>query len=126
MAEKDDVILKIKEKIAQLDKDAAKSYKEQLKALNDNNAALNTYKTLLGNVNDEIEDQLQGFAGLLEEIKGINEELEKEGKYVRDATKAFRGLESVASKLKNDQKGYTDLNLDQLKQEKSKLKILSK
>ena len=124
MAEKDDVILKIKEKIAQLDKDAAKSYKEQLKALNDNNAALNTYKTLLGNINDEVEDQLQGFAGLLKEIKGINDELEKEGKYVRDATKAFRGLESIASKLKNDQKGYTDLNKDQLKQEKSKLKIL--
>jgi hypothetical protein len=124
MAEKDDVILKIKEKIAQLDKDAAKSYKEQLKALNDNNAALNTYKTLLGNVNDEVEDQLQGFAGLLKEIKGINDELEKEGKYVRDATKAFRGLESIASKLKNDQKGYTDLNKDQLKQERSKLKIL--
>lgn len=124
MAEKDDVILKIKEKIAQLDKDAAKSYKEQLKALNDNNAALNTYKTLLRNVNDEIEDQLQGFAGLLKEVKGINEELEKEGKYVRDATKAFRGLESIASKLKNDQKGYTELNKDQLKQEKSKLKIL--
>jgi hypothetical protein len=124
MAEKDDVILKIKEKIAQLDKDAAKSYKEQLKALNDNNAALNTYKTLLGNINDEVEDQLQGFAGLLKEIKGINDELEKEGKYVRDATKAFRGLESIASKLKNDQKGYTDLNKEQLKQERSKLKIL--
>jgi hypothetical protein len=124
MAEKDDVKLKIKEKIAQLDKDSAKAYREQLKALNDNNAALDTYKNLLGDINIRIEDQLQGFAGLLEEIKGINEELEKEGKYVRDATKAFRGLESIASKLKNDQKGYTDLNLDQLKQEKSKLKIL--
>jgi hypothetical protein len=124
MAEKDDVILKIKEKIAKLDKDSAKAYREQLKALNDNNAALNTYKTLLGNINDEVEDQLQGFAGLLKEIIGINEELEKEGKYVRDTTKAFRGLESIASKLKNDQKGYTDLNKDQLKQEQSKLKIL--
>jgi hypothetical protein len=124
MAEKDDIILKIKEKIAKLDKDSAKSYREQLKALNENNAALTTYKTLLGNINNEIEDQLQGFAGLLKEIIGINEELEKEGKYVRDTTKAFRGLESIASKLKNDQKGYTDLNKDQLKQEQSKLKIL--
>jgi hypothetical protein len=124
MAEKDDVILKIKEKIAKLDKDSAKSYKEQLKALNDSNAALDTYKNLLGDINTRIDDQLQGFAGLLEEIKSINNELEKEGKYVRDATKAFRGLESVASKLKNDQKGYNELNKDQLQQEKSKLKIL--
>jgi hypothetical protein len=125
MAEKDDVILKIKEKIAKLDKDSAKSYREQLKALNDSNAALDTYKNLLGDINVRIEDQLQGFAGLLREIKGINEELENEGKHVRDATKAFRGLESIASKLKNDQKGYTELNKEQLKQEKSKLKVLA-
>jgi chromosome condensin MukBEF ATPase and DNA-binding subunit MukB len=125
MAEKDDVILKIKEKIAKLDKDSAQSYKEQLKALNDSNAALGTYKNLLGDINTRIEDQLQGFAGLLKEIKGINEELENEGKHVRDATKAFRELESIASKLKNDQKGYTELNKDQLKQEQSKLKALA-
>jgi hypothetical protein len=125
MAEKDDVILKIKEKIAKLDKDSAKSYREQLKALNDNNSALDTYKNLLGDINVRVEDQLQGFAGLLREIKGINEELENEGKHVRDATKAFRGLESIASKLKNDQKGYTELNKEQLKQEKSKLKVLA-
>ena len=124
MAEKDDIILKIKEKIAKLDKDLAKSYKEQLKALNDNNAALDTYQTLLGDINVRIEDQLQGFAGLLKEIEGINDELSIQNKFYKDATKALRGLESIASKLKNDQKGYTDLNKTQLKQEQSKLKIL--
>jgi hypothetical protein len=125
MAEKDDVILKIKEKIAKLDKDSAKSYKEQLKGLNEINAALNTYENLLENINTSIDDQQQGFQGLLKEISAINEELQNEGKYVRDATKAFRGLESIASKLKNDQKGYTELNKEQLLQEKSKLKILA-
>ena len=125
MAEKDDVILKIKEKIAKLDKDSAKSYREQLKGLNEINAALNTYETLLENINTNIDDQQQGFQGLLKEISAINEELQNEGKYVRDATKAFRGLESIASKLKNDQKGYTELNKEQLLQEKSKLKILA-
>jgi hypothetical protein len=125
MAEKDDVILKIKEKIAKLDKDSTKSYKEQLKGLNEINAALNTYENLLENINTSIDDQQQGFQGLLKEISAINEELQNEGKYVRDATKAFRGLESIASKLKNDQKGYTELNKEQLLQEKSKLKILA-
>jgi hypothetical protein len=124
MAEKDDIILKIKEKIAKLDKDLAKSYKEQLKALNDNNVALDAYKVLLGDINVRVEDQLQGFAGLLKEIEGINDELSIQNKFYKDATKALRGLESVASKLKNDQKGYTDLNKTQLKQEQSKLKIL--
>jgi len=125
MAEKDDVILKIKEKIAKLDQDSAKAYREQLKALKDNNSALETYKNLLEDVDTRIEDQSQGFAGLLSEIKKINEELGNESKLVKDATRAFKGLESIASKLKNDQKGYTDLNKEQLKQEKSKLKILA-
>ena len=124
MAEKDDVILKIKEKIAKLDQDSAKAYKEQLKALKDNNSALETYKNLLEDVDTRIEDQFRGFAGLLSEIKKINEELGKENKHIRDATRAFRGLESIASKLKDDQKGYTTLNIKQLNQEKSKLKIL--
>jgi hypothetical protein len=124
MADKDEIILKIKEKIAKLDKESASSYREQLKGLDKINAELTTYQKLLSNINTTLEDQLNGFEGLLKEIQGINDELEKEGKYVRDATKAFRGLESIASKLKNDQKGYTDLNKDQLKQEKSKLRIL--
>jgi hypothetical protein len=125
MAEKDDVILKIKEKIAKLDQDSAKAYREQLKALKDNNSALETYKNLLEDVDTRIEDQSRGFAGLLSEIKKINEELNKENKHIKDATRAFKGLESIASKLRDDQKGYTDLNKEQLKQEKSKLKILA-
>jgi hypothetical protein len=125
MAEKDDVILKIKEKIAKLDQDSAKAYREQLKALKDNNSALETYKNLLEDVDTRIEDQSRGFAGLLSEIKKINEELGNESKLVKDATRAFKGLESIASKLRDDQKGYTDLNKEQLKQEKSKLKILA-
>jgi len=125
MAEKEDVILKIKEKIAKLDQDSAKAYREQLKALNNNNSALETFQNLLEDIDTRIEDQSKGFAGLLSEIKKINEELGKENKHIRDATRAFRGLESIASKLKDDQKGYTNLNIKQLKQEESKLKILT-
>jgi len=124
MADKDDVILKIKEQISRLDKESAKSYKEQLKGLNGINAELSTYQDLLENINTQIYDQSQGFAGLLKEIEGINDELSIQNKFYKDATKSLRGLESIASKLKNDQKGYTDLNKTQLKQEQSKLKIL--
>jgi hypothetical protein len=124
MADKDDVILKIKEQISRLDKESAKSYKEQLKGLNGINAELSTYQDLLENINTQIYDQSQGFAGLLKEIEGINDELSIQNKFYKDATKSLRGLESIASKLKNDQKGYTDLNKSQLKQEQSKLKIL--
>ena len=124
MADKDDVILKIKEQISRLDKESTKSYKEQLKGLNGINAELSTYQDLLENINTQIYDQAQGFAGLLKEIGEINDELSIQNKFYKDATKSLRGLESIASKLKNDQKGYTDLNKSQLKQEQSKLKIL--
>jgi hypothetical protein len=122
MADKDDVILKIKEKIAKLDRASARAYREQLTALNNSNSALETFHNLLEDIDTRIEDQSRGFTGLLSEIKKINEELSKEDKHIRDATKSFRGLESIASKLKDDQKGYTTLNEKQLNQEKSKLK----
>jgi hypothetical protein len=121
---KDDLRKKIEEQISKLSGKSAENYKEKLKALNAINASLDAYKTTLEDISDRIADQSQGFAGILEEIQGINEELVKEGKFTRDATKALSGLESIASKLKSDQKGYTDLNQKQLQQEKSKLKIL--
>ena len=129
MAEEDDIAKqqiqeKIAEKLSKLNQSSAKAYREQLKALNNNNSALETFQHLLEDINTRIEDQYQGFSGLLEQIKGINKELGNENKHVNDAIKAFRGLESIASRLKDDQKGYTDLNIKQLKQEKSKLKSL--
>jgi hypothetical protein len=129
MAEEDDIAKqkiqeKIAEKLSKLNQSSAKAYREQLKALNNNNSALETFQNLLEDINTRIEDQSQGFSGLLEQISKINEELGNENKHVNDATKAFRGLESIASRLKDDQKGYTDLNIKQLKQEKSKLKSL--
>ena len=129
MAEKDNIAKqqiqeKIAEKLSKLNQSSAKAYREQLKALNNNNSALETFQNLLEDINTRIEDQYQGFSGLLIQIKEINEELGNENKHVNDATKAFKGLESIASRLKDDQKGYTDLNIKQLKQEKSKLKSL--
>ena len=129
MTEEDDIAKqkiqeKIAEKLSKLNQSSAKAYREQLKALNNNNSALETFQNLLEDINTRIEDQSHGFSGLLKQIKKINEELGKENKSVNDATKAFRGLESIASRLKDDQKGYTDLNIKQLKQEKSKLKSL--
>jgi hypothetical protein len=121
---KDDLRKKIEEQISKLSGKSAENYREQLKALNAVNASLDAYQNTLEDISDRIADQNQGFAGILEEIQGINEELVKEGKFTRDATKALSGLESIASKLKSDQKGYNDLNQKQLQQEKSKLKIL--
>jgi hypothetical protein len=124
MAEKDEIQKRIKEEIARLDQASAKAYRDQLKGLDAINASLDTYQSLLNNIKDDVADMNKGFSGILKEIIGIVGELEKGNKSTKDATKAFKGLESIASKLKYDQQGYNDLNLDQLKTEKRKLGIL--
>jgi len=124
MAEKDEIQKRIKEEIARLDKASAKAYQDKLKGLDAINASLDTYQSLLNNIKNDVADMNKGFSGILGEIKAIVGELEKGNKSTKDATKAFKGLESIASKLKYDQQGYNDLNIDQLKTEKSKLSIL--
>jgi len=122
--EKLDLIKRIKEEILRLDKASAKAYQVTLDSLNATVASLDAYETLLSNIKDKVADLDKGFSGILEEIKAINAELEKGNKNTKDATKALKGLESIAQKLKYDQQGYNNLNLDQLKSEQSKLKIL--
>jgi hypothetical protein len=124
MAEKDEIQKRIKEEIARLDKASAKAYQEKLKGLDAINTSLDTYQSLLNNIKNDVANIDKGFSGILKEIIEIVGELEKGNKSTKDATKAFKGLESIASKLKYDQQGYNDLNLDQLKTEKRKLGVL--
>jgi hypothetical protein len=124
MADKDEIKKRIKEEIARLDKESAKAYQEQLKALNAINASLDTYESLLSNIKNDVADMNKGFSGILSEIKAIVGELGKGNKITQDSVKAYRGLESIAQKLKYDQQGYNELSSEQLKKEKSKLSIL--
>jgi hypothetical protein len=124
MADKDEIQKRIKEEIARLDKESAKAYQEQLKALDAINASLDTYESLLSNIKNDVADMNKGFSGILSEIKAIVGELGKGNKITQDSVKSYRGLESIAQKLKYDQQGYNELSLDQLKKEKSKLGIL--
>ena len=122
--EKAEVIKRIKEEIARLDKASAKAYQDTLKSLDDTVANLDVYQKLLNNIKNDVASIDKGFSGILQEIVSINQELQKGDKNTKDVTKAFRGLESIAQKLKYDQQGFNELNLDQLKKEQSKLKIL--
>ena len=122
--DKIEVVKRIKEEIARLDKASAKAYQDTLKSLDATVANLDAYQKLLDNIKNDVASLDQGFSGILEEIKSINKELQKGNKNTRDVTKSFKDLESIAQKLKYDQQGFNDLSLDQLKKEKSKLKIL--
>lgn len=125
-SEKDklEVIRRIKEEIARLDKESAKDRLDTLKLYEQTGASLSQFQTLLSDVKNEVADLDKGFSSILGEIKSIVKELEKKNKTLRDSTKAYRGLESIVQKLKYDEQEYNKLSEEQLKKEKSKVKIL--
>ena len=124
MADIDDRRRDIEAQINKLSGDTARRYREQLNYLNQNTAALSEFDDLLSLVNDRISALSEGFGGIVSQLTGIVNELKNVDVNSKDITKTFSSLRSVAQKLKYDQQGITDLNKDQLKQEKSKIKIL--
>jgi len=125
MASTDDLRRQIEAQIAQLSGDTAQAYRDQLNALNVvTSTSLPAYQQLLDNINDTVADMSEGFEGIRSQLTGIVNELNRADTNSKDITKSFTGLRSIAQKLKYDQQGITDLNKDQLKQEKSKVKIL--
>lgn len=124
MADIDDKRRDIEAQINKLSGDTARRYRDQLNILNQNNAALSEFDDLLSVVNDRVSALSEGFGGIVSQLTGIVNELKNVDVNSKDITKAFSSLRSVAQKLKYDQQGITDLNKDQLKQEKSKIKIL--
>jgi len=125
MADKDDLRRQIEAQISKLSGDTAKAYREHLTALNTiTTTSLPAYQQLLDNINDTVSDMSEGFEGIRSQLTGIVDELGRSNTNSKDITKSFVGLRSIAQKLKYDQQGITDLSKDQLKQEKSKVKVL--
>jgi hypothetical protein len=124
MADIDDRRRDIEAQINKLSGDTARHYQNQLNTLNQNNASLSEFDTLLSLVNDRVTALSEGFSSIESQLTAIVSELKHVNTNSKDITKAFVGLRSIAQKLKYDQQGITDLNKDQLKQEKSKIKIL--
>ena len=114
----------IEAQIAKLSGDTARRYRELLNILVQNNAALSEFDELLIDVNNRTSAISDGFGSIESQLNGIVNELKNANSSSKDITRAFSNLRSVAQKLKYDQQGITDLNKDQLKQEKSKIKIL--
>ena len=124
MATPDDLRRQIETQIAQLSGDTAQHYRDQLDLLNSQNASLARYQQTLRDINRTVSDTLTGFASIESQLQDIVDELKDTNSLSKEITKSFSGLRSIAQKLKYDQQGITDLNKDQLKQEKSKVKIL--
>ena len=124
MADANDKRKEIEAQINKLSGDTAKRYRELLSILVQNNAALSEFDELLIDVNNRTEALSEGFGSIESQLNGIVNELKSANSSSKDITKTFSNLRSVAQKLKYDQQGITDLNKDQLKKEKSRIKIL--
>jgi hypothetical protein len=124
MADANDKRKEIEAQINKLSGDTAKRYRELLNILVENNAALFEFDELLIDVNNRTEALSEGFGSIESQLNGIVNELKNVNSSSKDITQVFSNLRSVAQKLKYDQQGITDLNKDQLKKEKSKIKIL--
>ena len=124
MASADDKRRDIEAQINKLSGDTARRYRDQLDVLVQNNAALSEFDDLLVDVNNRVSAISEGFAGVESQLNSIVSELKHANTNSKDITKSFTSLRSIAQKLKYDQQGINELSSDQLKKEKSRIKIL--
>jgi len=124
MASADDKRRDIEAQINKLSGDTARRYRDQLDILVQNNAALSEFDDLLVDVNNRVSAISEGFAGVESQLNSIVSELKHANTNSKDITKSFTSLRSIAQKLKYDQQGINELSSDQLKKEKSRIKIL--
>jgi uncharacterized coiled-coil protein SlyX len=124
MADKNEIKKQIEIQIEKLSGETAQHYKDQLDLLEKQGASLIRYQQTLGDVNNTVYEMSSSFSKIRSQLDGIVEELKNSNSNSRNIVKSFEGLRSIAQKLKNDQQGITDLNLEQLKKEQSKVKVL--
>ena len=125
MADNLDKIKEIREEIertTQLTGQQKKIELEKLDALNAQKVSMDSLNSIHSDVLKKIEDQnlaanelRDSFVASVDELKGMNSGLGR-------AKTAFRGLESIATKLANDQAAISRLSLKELKSIESKVK----
>ena len=124
MADINDKRREIEAQINKLSGDTAKYYRDQLDTLNRTSTTLADFNNLLIDVNNRVSALSDGFGSIVDQLTKIVDELKSVDVNSKDITRSFSGLRSIAQKLKYDQQEITDLSKDQLKKEKSKIKIL--
>ncbi len=108
-------VLNLKQTVRDLGREDTETYKETLQDLQKQNASLEQFQQLQKSINrDLIEAQSaingirDAFAASVNELTGMNAGLNR-------AKKSFRGLESLADKLSNDQADISRMSIKELK-----------
>ena len=119
-------VLNAKRTARLLDSETLKAYEDAFKALKKTNQEASSFETQLKNIKKEIAENERAIYGIsgafgeaVDELNGMNAGLNR-------AKKAFRGLESIADKLANDQADIARMSLKDLKAVEEKVKAREK
>jgi hypothetical protein len=117
-----DDILQSKKTIRALDAAELRAYEEQVKVLNKGTISAGALEQKLKDIQKQVAENERAIYGIsgafneaVDELNGMNAGLNR-------AKKAFRGLESIADKLANDQSDIARMSLKDLKSVEEKVK----
>ena len=88
------------------------------------NAAIQSLEDGIDVAQRKAADLEAGFGGIYEQLKAITGELGKQPREAEKVTRAYKGSQNIAEKLKYDQQGILDLNKKDLENIAGKLKTL--
>lgn len=88
------------------------------------NAAIQSLEDGIDVAKRKAADLEAGFGGIYDQLKAITSELGKQPKEAERVTRAYKGSQNIAEKLKYDQQGILDLNKKDLENIAGKLKTL--
>ena len=115
-------VLNLKKTVRDLGKEDTDTYKQTLQDLQKQNASLKQFQKLQKQINRDLVEAQSAVSGIRDAFAASVNELTGMNAGLNRAKKSFRGLESIADKLSNDQEFLTSKQL--YNQERLRLLII--
>ena len=108
-------VLNLKQTVRDLGKEDTDTYKQTLQDLQKQNASLKQFQNLQKQINRDLVEAQSAVSGIRDAFAASVNELTGMNAGLNRAKKSFRGLESIADKLSNDQADISRMSLKELK-----------
>lgn len=108
-------VLDLKKTVRDLGREDTNTYKQTLQDLQTQNASLKQFQQLQKQVNRDLIEAKSAISGIRDAFAASVDELTGMNAGLNRAKKSFKGLESIADKLSNDQADISRLSLKELK-----------
>ena len=108
-------VLDLRQTVRDLGKEDTNTYKQTLQDLQKQNASLKQFQSLQKTINRDLIEAKSSISGIKDAFAASVDELTGMNAGLNRAKKSFKGLESIADKLSNDQADISRLSLKELK-----------